>query len=199
MKNTKEHILKVALGLFLKNSFKGVTMNEIVKASGMSKGAFYHYFKSKEALFLAVLEEYFVNVMNLDYSSYSHDSLFQFGRDTLNDLSNRANSAEKKQSLLLSDVNYIFLMMEGMRIFPDFRDKTLAHQKRELNAWTKIVRIAREKGEIKSSMTDDQVAKLFVFVTDGVGMRLIMSNGTIEDMGREIIEIWDGLYNEIKA
>jgi hypothetical protein len=48
-------------------------------------------------------------------------------------------------------------------------------------------------------MTDDQVAKLFVFVTDGVGMRLIMSNGTIEDMGREIIEIWDGLYNEIKA
>jgi TetR/AcrR family transcriptional regulator, transcriptional repressor for nem operon len=199
MKNTKEHILMVAQGLFLKNSFKGVTMNEIVTASGMSKGAFYHYFKSKESLFLAVLDEYYTNVMGLDFSCYSHDSLFQFARDTLKDASNRASYTDENQSLMLSDANYIFLMLEGMRIFPAFRDKIFAHQVREISAWTNIVRIAREKGEIKSVMTDDQIAKLFVFATDGVGMRVLMSNGTVEDMGKEIIEIWDGLYNQIKV
>ncbi len=199
MKNTKEHILNVALRLFLKNSFKGVTMNEIVKATEMSKGAFYHYFDSKEALFLAILNEYYSNFMEQDFSSYSHDSLYQFGRDMLLDVGNKALSAEKNQTHMLGDMNYIFLILEGIRIFPSFRKKSLEHQERELVAWTEIVRIARGKGEIKSVMTDDQIAKLFVFTTDGVGMRLIMSNGTVEEMGKEITEIWDGFYNQIKA
>ncbi len=43
--NTREHILKVSLYLFLQKGFKEVTMREIVEKSEMSKGAIYHYFK----------------------------------------------------------------------------------------------------------------------------------------------------------
>jgi len=45
MNDTREHILKVAFNLFLLKSYKEVTMAELVEKTGMSKGAFYHYFK----------------------------------------------------------------------------------------------------------------------------------------------------------
>jgi len=44
MSDTKTHILMVSLKLFLQKNFKEVTMKEIVKETGLSKGAFYHYF-----------------------------------------------------------------------------------------------------------------------------------------------------------
>jgi len=46
MTTTKEHILFTALKLILKKGYGNVTMNELVEASGLSKGAFYHYFKT---------------------------------------------------------------------------------------------------------------------------------------------------------
>jgi AcrR family transcriptional regulator len=199
MKNTKEHILTVALGLFLKNSFKGVTMNEIVRATGMSKGAFYHYFKSKEALFIAILDEYYSKFMIQDFSSYSHDSLYQFRRDMISDYGNKPQCADKNELHMCGDMNYVFLVLEGIRIFPAFREKALEHQKREINAWTEIIRIAREKGEIESVMTDDQIANIFVLTTDGVGLRAIMSNGTAEEKRKQILGVWDGFYNQIKV
>ena len=52
---TKEHILNVCTGLFLQKGFKDLTMKEIVEKTGMSKGAIYHYFDSKENLFLEVI------------------------------------------------------------------------------------------------------------------------------------------------
>lgn len=55
MIDSKEQILKIALLLFLQKGFKGVTMNEIVKMSEFSKGAFYHYFSSKEEVFKEVI------------------------------------------------------------------------------------------------------------------------------------------------
>ncbi|MHA2391240.1 MAG: TetR/AcrR family transcriptional regulator [Promethearchaeota archaeon] len=39
-------------------------MNDIVKVSGLSKGAIYHHFKSKEQLFISLIEE--LNTASLD-------------------------------------------------------------------------------------------------------------------------------------
>ena len=63
MTSTKEHILFTALKLILKKGYGDVTMNELVEASGMSKGAFYHYFKSKDEIYFETLEKYFFSYM----------------------------------------------------------------------------------------------------------------------------------------
>ncbi len=52
MNQTKEFILKTAFSLFLQKNYKAVTLKEIVDKTGLSKGAFYHYYTSKEKLFL---------------------------------------------------------------------------------------------------------------------------------------------------
>ncbi|MFH0989670.1 MAG: helix-turn-helix domain-containing protein [bacterium] len=76
MSDSKEHILKASFCLFLHKSFKEVTMNEIVKAIGLSRGAFYHYFESKEQLFVEVINTFFFEKMMIDYSRLSQNSLW---------------------------------------------------------------------------------------------------------------------------
>src|ERR1039457_5565225 len=78
MKDTKQHILQIAFTLFLQKSFKEVTMNEIVAATKLSKGAFYHYFTSKEQLFEEVINRFYLQLANIDYSQFSHKSLKSF-------------------------------------------------------------------------------------------------------------------------
>jgi TetR/AcrR family transcriptional regulator, transcriptional repressor for nem operon len=198
MEQTRDHILKEASGLFLRDSFKGVTLSQLLKKTGLSKGAFYHYFESKEQLFEEILNSYFLNSMAHNYSEYSKDSLYQFGRDYLAESKAKHRRIGEGRSPSSEHENYYFLIFEGMKVFPEFRRKLMQSQEAELNAWKAIVGIARKKGEIKSNMTDDQIAKLFIFITDGVGERLIMGS-KISGMVEEVKSLWDGLYQQLKA
>lgn len=54
---TKQRIFKTALELFQKKGFDQVTVDEIVKKSNSSKGAFYGHFDSKYGIFLEKFKE----------------------------------------------------------------------------------------------------------------------------------------------
>ena len=53
---TVEKIEQAALGEFLDKGFLGASLRQIVKNAGVTTGAFYGYFSSKEALFNALVE-----------------------------------------------------------------------------------------------------------------------------------------------
>ncbi len=53
---TKQHIVHEAFKLFYENGFKSTSINDVMKATKMSKGAFYHHYKSKQQLGLEVIE-----------------------------------------------------------------------------------------------------------------------------------------------
>jgi len=57
--NTRQHILDTGLGIFAGKGFASVGLNELLKAAGVPKGSFYHYFESKEQYGQALLEDYF--------------------------------------------------------------------------------------------------------------------------------------------
>ena len=50
-------LLQAAKTLYSTHGVEVTTLDDILTASGMTKGAFYHYFKSKEAICEAVFEE----------------------------------------------------------------------------------------------------------------------------------------------
>ena len=52
----KNEILEAALHCFSSKGYHLTTVDDIVKACGLSKGAVYHYFKSKEEIFLSLLQ-----------------------------------------------------------------------------------------------------------------------------------------------
>ncbi|MEH7082457.1 TetR/AcrR family transcriptional regulator [Neobacillus drentensis] len=62
---TKQRIIETALDLFSRKGFDRVTVDEIVKVSKTSKGAFYVHFNSKYEIFLEKfkeIDEFFANV-----------------------------------------------------------------------------------------------------------------------------------------
>jgi AcrR family transcriptional regulator len=55
---TRTHLLEAAVRLFARQGYEASSVAEICAAAGVSKGAFYHHFESKQALFLALLDEW---------------------------------------------------------------------------------------------------------------------------------------------
>ena len=55
---TREKILEAALSVFAQKGYHRAIVDDIVRASGTSKGAVYHHFPNKEALFLALVDEF---------------------------------------------------------------------------------------------------------------------------------------------
>lgn len=68
---TRQMILKAALECFSKNGYINTTMNDIVKTSGLSKGGIYWHFKSKEEMFVQLIEEEYESWLNVINSSLS--------------------------------------------------------------------------------------------------------------------------------
>ncbi|HEY3767661.1 MAG TPA: TetR/AcrR family transcriptional regulator [Candidatus Angelobacter sp.] len=54
---TRHKILMAAFAEFYKNSFQGGSINQIVEAAGITKGALFHHFAGKQELGYAVLDE----------------------------------------------------------------------------------------------------------------------------------------------
>ncbi len=79
--DTRQRILDAALGLFHRDAYQAVGINAICAEAGVVKGSFYHFFPSKQALLIAVVE-----TLNAD----RHQTLQQA----------RANSASSRETLL---------------------------------------------------------------------------------------------------
>lgn len=57
--DTREHILITGEQLCVQRGFNGMGLIELLKVAEVPKGSFYHYFPSKEAFGVAMLERYF--------------------------------------------------------------------------------------------------------------------------------------------
>ena len=55
--STRQRLIVVARELFASHGYQDTSVQEVLDRSGVSRGALYHHFQSKEALFEAVLEE----------------------------------------------------------------------------------------------------------------------------------------------
>ncbi|EDL65241.1 TetR/AcrR family transcriptional regulator [Bacillus sp. SG-1] len=62
MKEKEKIIIESAIKFFATKGFGSTSIQEIANEAGISKGAFYLYFKSKESLLLATLKYYFTRI-----------------------------------------------------------------------------------------------------------------------------------------
>jgi AcrR family transcriptional regulator len=60
--STRARIIASARRLFAANGYEGTSTETVLEESGVSRGALYHHFENKEALFAAVLEAVEVDI-----------------------------------------------------------------------------------------------------------------------------------------
>jgi TetR/AcrR family transcriptional regulator, transcriptional repressor for nem operon len=86
---TLEQILFVSTKLFKEKGYEKTSIQDIIDALGMSKGAIYHHFKSKEEILNAVMDRQF---------SYAAQKLDQMIQDT------QAANAKEKLTMILEHI-----------------------------------------------------------------------------------------------
>ena len=77
----RDRIVKKGIHFFLRTSFKATSIQHITDALGITKGAFYWHFKSKDELLLTIIEKYSVEFLEQLYAhmaTYEGDFLKRF-------------------------------------------------------------------------------------------------------------------------
>ncbi|HEY7981623.1 MAG TPA: TetR/AcrR family transcriptional regulator [Candidatus Eremiobacteraceae bacterium] len=57
MANRRQHIIESAADIVYRKGFAGTTVDDMLRAAGVGKGNFYHYFRSKDDLGLAIVDD----------------------------------------------------------------------------------------------------------------------------------------------
>lgn len=178
--NKKEDIIKAAAKLFSEKSFHDVKMDEIAEKLGIAKGTIYLYFKSKEKLYLEILEESYEDIEALLESEIAVDE----------------PSSEKLKKVLGIIFNFYRRNLDVLKILS--RDET--HLIKEHFEFTEHWRLRRlklyekilEKG-IKEGSFKVQNPKLTALIIFGL-VRSVMFFYSTE---KSTIDIADEVYNVI--
>jgi TetR/AcrR family transcriptional repressor of nem operon len=96
------------------------------------------------------------------------------------------------------NLNFFSLLFDAFKLFPEFRSKMKLYHQKEQNAWIEVIKKARAAWEINSPLTDEQIAKIFMFTSDGLTMNLTMENNT-SDLDGQLASLWDNFYEILKA
>lgn len=202
MNDSKEHIIKVALKLFLQYNFKEVTMQDIMEKTGLSKGTLYYHFKSKEDLFIMAFSFYSSIKRNL-YEEYSKDSFYKFYHDYANHIK---ESDHRFRQLVVDDndnsddfnINHFTLQFDILKVLPEFKGAIRIEQKNELDSWTMAIQRAKNNGEIYSSANERLIAQMFLCLNEGVSAYSILGGNKI-DLVNSLLIYWDWLYEQLKT
>ncbi len=57
MANRRQHIIELAAEVVYRQGFKGTSVENVLEIAGVGKGNFYHYFRSKDELGVAIINE----------------------------------------------------------------------------------------------------------------------------------------------
>ena len=67
----QDRILDAAMGVFRRHGFRRSSIEQAAEAAGLTRQALYHHFKSKEALFRAVIERLHENALAAEIAAGS--------------------------------------------------------------------------------------------------------------------------------
>lgn len=124
--STRERITAAAFELFLNHGYDGTGVNQVLAHSGLSKGAFYHHFKSKDDIYEQVINDFFLKPLEMtDFDKMATLPL----RDIRAILADYYASlpADIKQRSGIDMTRYYVLFFEAMLRMPDFRKAVRAY------------------------------------------------------------------------
>ncbi len=167
-RNTKSRIVSAAWKLFYDNGYENTTIEDIVYESGTSKGSFYHYFESKDAL--------------LGSLAYLFDERYE-------ELESDINISESCIEALLFLNGKLFEMVENTidlelmkrlystQLITKNEKQLLDHNRVYYRLLRKIVVAGQNKGEITKAMSVNDIVKYYAFCERAIIYDWCLCNG----------------------
>ena len=151
----REHILAVARRCFAGHGYEGATVVRLEQATGLSRGAIFNYFDSKEDLFLELAARDNERLVRLWIEKGWEAAL---------------------REVVHEDPDWIGVYMEmgrKIRTDPDFRRRYEARTQESLvPPLLEHVRAEQERGALRSNAPPEQIAGFIGLVANGVAVQL---------------------------
>ncbi len=196
MNDSREHILKTAFSLFVTKGYKAVTMQDLENATKLTKGAFYHYFKSKEELFQAVIEKFYMPDMLICQAS-NVNSLDEYIQLNISCLREKMVGIKDRVGGPLPDPHYLSLILEAKKYFPALGNHIKDTFRGQINQWEKIILKAKESGEIKTNIETSVLAEIFTSIGLGIIKNLILDDSLEYSISKIILQ-YEQLYRLLR-
>lgn len=158
----KVAFLKAAQGLMMARGFSATSVDEICKTANLSKGAFFHYFESKEDLGKEVLD-YYVN----GWTQAVLSAPFQEERDPLKRLYGAIDLFLRKSRHPGSSCLLGNLAQELSQSHSEMRSVCCAHFRHWSDGFQKELDAAKKKYKPGSSINTRSLAEYFLIVFEG--------------------------------
>jgi len=180
---TRQRIFNTAVSLFLEKGYDSVTIDEICRSVGLTKGAFYSHFKSKDQIvlerMLAVDEHYRTDILPLvENLESSIDKVLSFVRLVI------AHMAE----LGKATVRIAYLTQIGY----DEKLSAIMTEKRTLYKIIQaLVAEAQEKGELRSDLSSAQITQVIIHNIRGIVYNWCLSPSKfdLQEAGEDLIQV----------
>ncbi len=181
--NTKFKIVEAAWRLFYEHGYEATTVEDVVRASGTSKGSFYHYFESKDALLGSLAHLFDAKYAELEAEGRLEGDAFEvlllLNRELFDMIERRIDIA------LLSRLLSSQLMAKGERALLD-RDRQYYKLLR------RTVLAGQERGELISDRSAGDIVKLYAMAERALLYDWCLSNGeqSLREMAARLLPEW---------
>lgn len=198
-KNNKEVLYRAAFRLFLTRPFEGVSISDIEKESGLTRGAVFYYATNKQDLFRQVIEYYILDAQDIDkkVKSMPNCTLHEY-------IENYINGIERTMGNVLDTVEtirgntcraYISTLLQVCSMFPDIQNRYLINIHNDIGRWVTVLTYAIQQREVRKDIDVLCFARLFVSTFYGMSVLDSISQGLNTLQLREQMYT---LYNLIK-
>jgi AcrR family transcriptional regulator len=182
----RAQILTAALGCISQKGYYAATMDDLVRASGLSKGSLYWHFKSKEEVFLALFDAFTLEI----YQAW--DRVEQTERDLERRL---RGECEVTVELLSRDRPRLRAWAEFMT-HPAAQQRFAASYLDAQRRLTEIVRAGRADGIFSDGASDDAVAIALVAAVEGLLVQFLVLPDF--DLKARFESTWDVLMGGLR-
>jgi len=194
MADTREYIIEEAYKLFLARSYEAVSINDISKAIGLTKGALYHHFTNKEELFKAVIDKYLI-IKSVDGDT-NKITLLQFIELSISQAQETINALFSHTSGF-NPINYMSLFVDSFRHYNGFAEDKTTFFQGEIKKIETVLKNSIRSGEIRNDIDTSIMASTYFSITVGVATNLLQ-NGSIETTVDFLKNQLTQLYNLLK-
>lgn len=178
---TKQHICEKAYALFAQKGFKQVTMQEICKVTGLSRGGLYRHYSSTKMIFMEIINSLMANQEDeIDALINQHEPPLQILEYVL----------DKYKKEMLDSKNSLSLAIYEFYSSEQNPDNALQMEyERSLQTWIKIIDYGVKEGAFHD-VNRNAIFNLIVFAYQGVRMysKLITVDKSVPE----------GIFKEIK-
>ncbi len=187
---TIDNIRIAALRLFLLRGYRNVSLVDVGKEIGITKGGIYHYFSSKEELFHSVICYLF------DYFGAKYAKVFDQEKSFRRVLEvmiggEQDGYIERLLNMRQGDyqANNAGLALEIMHNFPEIQERIDRSQLELRNIVEKKIQIAQETGEIRRDLEAQILATIVLSISSG--LKVLGHNLNTKAMQQQVINsLW---------